>query len=389
MNWKRVPIGSVSKVVTKGTTPTSIGFNFANEGIPFLRVNNIQNGKLIINDILFIDSKTDEALARSRIQPKDVLISIAGTIGRTAVVPPGTPAMNCNQAVAIIRFLEDVDPYYVNYWLNTDDAVQQITGVKVTATISNLSLGCIKELKIPLPPLEEQRRIAAILDKADAVRRKRQSAIALTEELLRSAFLEMFGDPVTNPKGWEIVELGEMLSIVSGQVDPQQSPYIDMPHIGGENIQANTGRISGVQTPREIGLQSGKYLFETTDVLYSKIRPYLNKVVIPGFIGVCSADIYPLRVNASKLNPQYLVYLLRSNTFLEYAEKHSARTNIPKINRPALLKFSSPYPPLNLQKKFSEIYDKVHSTKNQINYAVEDGNNLFNSLLQRAFRGEL
>ncbi|WNN89853.1 restriction endonuclease subunit S [Gloeocapsopsis dulcis] len=206
---------------------------------------------------------------------------------------------------------------------------------------------------------------------------------------MRSAFLEMFGDPVTNPRGWETVELSEMLSIVSGQVDPQEAPYIDMPHIGGENIQANTGRINGVQTPREIGLQSGKYLFEPTDVLYSKIRPYLNKVVIPGFIGVCSADIYPLRVDKAKLNPQYLVYLLRSNTFLEYAEKHSARTNIPKINRPALLKFTSPYPPLNLQKKFSAIYDKVHSTNNQINHAVEDGNKLFNSLLQRAFRGEL
>jgi len=159
MSWQRVSIGSVSIVVTKGTTPTSIGFNFAKEGIPFLRVNNIQNGKLISDDILFIDSETDKALARSRIQPGDVLISIAGTIGRTAVVPPSTPAMNCNQAVAIVRLCEDIDPYYVNHWFNTDDAVKQITNSKVTATISNLSLGCIKELQIPLPPLEEQRLV--------------------------------------------------------------------------------------------------------------------------------------------------------------------------------------------------------------------------------------
>ena len=108
MSWERVNIGSIAKIVTKGTTPTSIGYNFSEEGIPFLRVNNIQSGNLNIDDILFIDQDTDNALKRSRIQPKDVLLSIAGTIGRTAVVPTNAPVMNCNQAVAIIRLKENI-----------------------------------------------------------------------------------------------------------------------------------------------------------------------------------------------------------------------------------------------------------------------------------------
>ncbi|MBD1848410.1 restriction endonuclease subunit S [Cyanobacteria bacterium FACHB-63] len=216
MKWHQVTVDSVAKVVTKGTTPTSIGFNFAQEGIPFLRVNNIQDGKLQCEDILFIDSETDKALARSRIQPKDVLLSIAGTIGRSAVVPLDAPPMNCNQAIAIVRLNDKIDPYYFRYWLNTDDAIRQITGSKVTATISNLSLGCIRELLIPFPPIDEQRRIAAILDRADAVRRKRQEAIVLTEELLRSAFLEIFGDPIKNPKGWETQQLKSLVDSSRG-----------------------------------------------------------------------------------------------------------------------------------------------------------------------------
>ena len=389
MKWQRVFVEDVAKIVTKGTTPTSIGFSFSKEGIPFLRVNNIQDGKINLGDVLFIDSKTDQALARSRILKKDVIISIAGTIGKTAVIPANAPAMNCNQALAIIRLHNNVDPYYFNHWLNTGDAFRQITGSKVTATISNLSLGCIKKLKIPLPPIDEQRRIAAILDQADAIRRKRQQAIALTDELLRSTFLEMFGDPVINPKGWEVLQLGSLIKIASGQVDPQIKPYIDMPHIGGENIQSNTGLISGVKTPRELRLKSGKYLFDEGDILYSKIRPYLNKVATPDFKGVCSADIYPLKVDESKLYKYYFIYVLRSKLFLNYAEKHSTRTNIPKINRLTFLKFELPYPPLKLQEKFSKVCSSTYSMKKNFDFVNLESNNLFNSLLQRAFKGQL
>ena len=176
----------------------------------------------------------------------------------------------------------------------------------------------------------------------------------------------MFGEPVGRNKQWKKHNLSDFISIVSGQVNPQTEPYIDMPHIGGDNIESNTGFIHKVQTPRELKLKSGKYLFEPTDILYSKIRPYLNKVSIPGFSGVCSADIYPLRIDESIVDRYYLVYLLRSSEYLSYAEKHSARTNIPKINRPALLKFTSKLPPLELQKKFSQIYKNVFDMKGSL-----------------------
>ena len=282
-----------------------------------------------------------------------------------------------------------VNEDFLYYVLRSNLTFQQFNKLASGSTVKNLNISLVKKVEIPLPPIDEQRRIAAILDQADAIRRKRQQAIALTDELLRSTFLEMFGDPVINPKGWEVLQLGSLIKIASGQVDPQIKPYIDMPHIGGENIQSNTGLISGVKTPRELRLKSGKYLFDEGDILYSKIRPYLNKVATPDFKGVCSADIYPLKVDESKLYKYYFIYVLRSKLFLNYAEKHSTRTNIPKINRLTFLKFELPYPPLKLQEKFSKVCSSTYSMKKNFDFVNLESNNLFNSLLQRAFKGQL
>jgi type I restriction enzyme S subunit len=282
-----------------------------------------------------------------------------------------------------------LNPSYLVWLSNYEPFRLYMKRYAVGSTQVHIRTPIFQNLQIPLPPIDEQRRIAAILDQADAIRRKRQQAIALTDELLRSTFLEMFGDPVINPKGWEVLQLGSLIKIASGQVDPQIKPYIDMPHIGGENIQSNTGLISGVKTPRELRLKSGKYLFDEGDILYSKIRPYLNKVATPDFKGVCSADIYPLKVDESKLYKYYFIYVLRSKLFLNYAEKHSTRTNIPKINRLTFLKFELPYPPLKLQEKFSKVCSSTYSMKKNFDFVNLESNNLFNSLLQRAFKGQL
>lgn len=212
MKVETVRIKEISKTVTKGTTPTTLGNSFTQTGIPFLRAQNIIMGKIDLNeDLLFIDIATNEKLKRSKIYKNDILITIAGTIGRTAVVPDGMPEMNCNQAVAIIRPNNRVFSPYLKYWITSNEAIVQITGAKVTATISNLSLTQIKNLKIPLPPLPTQRRIAAILDKADALRRKGRELLDQYDELVQAVFLEMFGNPVKNPKNIETRKLDEFI----------------------------------------------------------------------------------------------------------------------------------------------------------------------------------
>jgi len=338
-----------------------------------------ENGRKIIRIQNLNDSSKPYNLTTRNVDKKyevntgDILVSWSASLGVFEWLEMETAWLNQH----IFKAIPDKAKVHKNYFkYSLGKALNDMECYLHGATMKHVNRKEFLSTKIYVPPLEEQRRIAAILDKADGVRRKCKEAIRLTEELLRSTFLEMFGDPVTNPKGWEIVKIENIIELVSGQVDPRESPYSNMLHVGGDNIESGTGEISGCKTPAELSLISGKYLFRKGDILYSKIRPYLNKVSLPDFDGVCSADIYPIRVNHSCVTPIYMTSILRSKGFLEYAEKHSTRTNIPKINRKALLSFECPLPPLGLQNQFTNSANKILK-------------NLFNSLLQRAFRGEL
>jgi len=179
----------------------------------------------------------------------------------------------------------------------------------------------------------------------------------------------------------ERVRLDDIIDVASGQVDPRVAPYCDLPHVGGDNIESGSGRLSGLRTARELSLISGKYEFGPSDVLYSKIRPALNKVALPDFVGICSADIYPLRPRANRLERRYLAHLLRHDEFLAYAEKHSTRTNIPKINREALLAYELTLPPVGEQRRIADILDKADAIRRKRKEAIT----LSEELLRSAF----
>lgn len=150
---RRVDMSELVSVVTKGTTPTTVGLKFTDSGVPFLRAQNLLRGTVGFSEKdLHIGQDTHHQLRRSWVLPRDLLISIAGTIGRVSLVPPDAPVMNCNQAVAILRLVEPNIGPWLRAWLNTNDALSQVGASAVTATISNLSLGQIRKLKVPHVP---------------------------------------------------------------------------------------------------------------------------------------------------------------------------------------------------------------------------------------------
>lgn len=184
---RRVELSELASVVTKGTTPTTLGLKFAKSGIPFLRVQNLQAGTVAFgHDALFIDAATDQELRRSRVHPRDLLISIAGTIGRVALVPPDSPRMNCNQAVAIVRLRQPETGAWLRAWFSSRDALRQLGASAVTATISNLSLGQIRQLKLPAVERPEIDRFTGYLATIDGTRSKLERAVAADDELFAS-----------------------------------------------------------------------------------------------------------------------------------------------------------------------------------------------------------
>lgn len=183
----------------------------------------------------------------------------------------------------------------------------------------------------------------------------------------------------------ERVRLGEIVDVASGQVDPRSEPYCDMLHVGGDNIESGTGRLFGMRPARDLNLISGKYQFGHKDVLYSKIRPALNKVALPDFSGICSADMYPLRPREGRVERRYLAHLLRHSDFLAYAGKHSSRTNIPKINREALLSYEVALPSLGEQERIADILDKADSIRSKRKQAISLTEELLRSTFLEMF----
>ena len=391
MSWPRVKLGELCSVVTKGTTPTSVGLSFSERGIPFLRVQNISNNNVSLDDALYIDHSSHDTLGRSKIRPGDFLLTIAGTIGRTAIVPKNFPESNCNQAVAILRLDEDkLWPKFLLHWLSTDDAIGQISGRKVTATISNLSLGQIRELEVPLPPLHEQKRIAAILDQADAIRGKRQQAIQLADDFLRAVFLEMFGDPVTNPMGWKLLPFSTVGTLDRGK--SRHRPRNDPALLEGPHPLIQTGEVANSRgyikeysaTYSDLGLaQSKKWDVGTLCITIAANIAKTGILTFPACFPDSVVGFIP-NENVTVEFVQHWLGFLQKN--LEANAPQAAQKN---INLEILRGLLIPVPPIVEQKKFSAVVTSILAVEGKIASSSCELRSAFDALCQKAFSGRL
>ena len=272
----------------------------------------------------------------------------------------------CSPAYVILRKCTDGCNAYFKHYLKTDRFIRILTrNLEGLRDGKMISYKQFSEVSIPVPRPPEQKKIADCLSSLDELIAAENRKLETLRDHKCGHMQRLFPQPgETQPrlrfpefrdKGeWEKKSLGRVVEVASGQVDPRESPYCDSPHVGGENIESHTGTIRDVKTAKELQLISGKYAFDENDVLYSKIRPALNKVASPDFKGICSADIYPIRPSSNKLRRDYLAYLLLSDAFLSHAIKHSDRGKIPKVNRNTLLAFKASIPIPAEQKRIAD-----------------------------------
>ena len=238
---------------------------------------------------------------------------------------------------------------------------------------------------IPVPPLAEQRRSVDLLMRAESIVRLRREAQQKAAELVPAIFLEMLGDPATNPKGWPKVKLGDYLTIESTVKTPDPISDASLPCIGADSIESGTGKLVSWPTVEQIKPISGKYHFGKNDVLYSKIRPALRKTIVAPESGFCSADMYPLRPKSGIATPEFVASLLLSKAFTEYAIGVSARAQMPKVNRETLFAYEHPMPPISLQQAFANRMQDVNSIQRQQESALVKSELVFASLLGKSF----
>ena len=230
------------------------------------------------------------------------------------------------------------------------------------ATMRHLTKKVFESLPFSYPNRSEQLTIAKRLDDIQRQIYLAEKQISKLDSLVKSRFVEMFGDLKSDTNGWPIKPF-ETFAIIDTHMANDLTPYLDMPHIGIDSIESGTGRLSGYRTVAEDGIISGKYPFTPEHLIYSKIRPSLNKVALPDFSGVCSADAYPILPIAGECNRVYLAEVMRSAYFLEYILPLSGRAQMPKVNKKALSGFSMPLPPIELQQQFAAFAAQVDKSR--------------------------
>jgi type I restriction enzyme S subunit len=287
-----------------------------------------------------------------------------------------------------------VDPRYVARWL----AKERNRGVFSRLCNQWVNQASVRKeallaLEVPLPEtLEEQRRIADILDKADAIRRKRKEAIALTEKLLRSAFLEMFGDPVTNPKRWPVKPLGELLAFLTSGSRGWAQHYANSGEtfLRIQNVRKDLLDLSDVafvQAPDSA--EARRTETKPGDVLLSITADLGRTAVVPAslpraFINQHLAILRPQGINAEYLS----AFLASEGGELQINQRNKggvkAGLNFDDIRSVEVL-----LPPVAAQEKFATAKRRIRATSADIERALLHDDDLFNSLVARAFSGEL
>lgn len=285
-------------------------------------------------------------------------------------MPEGFVAAYVSQHVALARIAGNfLSPHWVGYvalsWVGKTYLESQGYG----GTKIQLSLDDIANMVMTVPSSKEQEtavhyldretaRIDALIEKKtrfiELLREKRQALIthAVTKGLdpnvkMKDSGVEWLGEV---PGHWCVLNFQRCVFIAEGQVDPEVSPYREMTLLAPNHIESGSGLILYTETAAEQSAESGKYLCQKGDVVYSKIRPALRKVCIAPDVSLCSADMYPMRGHSGMSN-QYLFWFLLSEPFSAFAVLEADRVAMPKINRESLNSAQLPMPPAEEQKE--------------------------------------
>lgn len=384
-----------SDIVGGGTPSTKVS-SYWNGDIPWI-------SSADISELGYIDVRryiTKEAIQKSptNLVPKGTVIVVSRVgVGKAAIAPFDLCFSQDCQGLILKNELVS-EGYFIK-------AIQKSLGLLTKkargATITGVTKDEIKKLTIHVPTLQDQIRIANILSKAEALISHRKESLLLLDEFLKSTFLEMFGDPVRNEKGWDKARLGNFIeNIIAGSsYGGEQKENLEVDELGVLKVSAVTW---GVFNPKEFKAIkkkdiTGKIVNPVKgDLLFSRA----NTKELVGATCIVNADyprlflpdkIWNIKLNENEVDKYYLHFLLQNNDFKNVLTRDATGTSSSMLNisMEKLRNLNFPKPPLILQTKFAHIVEKTESLKAHNQSSLHELENLYGSLSQRAFKGEL
>ncbi|WP_084977565.1 restriction endonuclease subunit S [Plesiomonas shigelloides] len=325
-------------------------------------------------------------------EPTLMITCRGATCGNVHISEPNS-YINGN-AMALDNMSDNVDLRYLYYFFKSRGFNDVISG----SAQPQITRQGLTKIEIPLPPLAEQKRIAAILDKADALRRKRQQAIELADQFLRSVFLDMFGDPVTNPKGWEVQTLSDIATVRSGvtkgrKLDEKKTVFV--PYMRVANVQDGHIKLDDVQEIEVLETDVERYSLSPGDLLLTEggDPDKLGRgAVWHGEVTPCihQNHIFCVRANGSIVHPEFLSAQIGSQRGKRYFLKVGKQTTgIATINKTVLSAYPAIVPPMDKQIKYVSVVEKVRASLSNVFASDAEMSALFDSISHQAFSGQL
>ena len=406
MSWPRIKLREL--ITLTGGHAFKSG-DFEAIGIPLIRIGTANSGTFKTSEFVFLPQEYKFKYSKYLVNPGDLLITLTGTVGKgdygnVCEATDGYDSYLLNQRVAKININSiDLSKRYLYLFLATPEVKKNLTSLSRGVRQANIKNEDILDLEIPLPPLDEQKRIAAILDKADAIRRKRQQAIKLTDDFLRSVFLDMFGDPISNPKEWEVKKLKEISSKISSGNTPKggSKNYVDegITFMRSQNVWKNKLLLDDVVYIDEKTHESmSKSSLKRKDILMTKTgrinteNSSLGRAAL--YLGEdgkanLNGHVYFIRLVENILH-EFVVFILTTIEYRDYIRSVCVGgIDKRQLNKNHLEEFPIIYPPKKMQEQFVK---KVNVASNMLEKAksgLKESEQMFNGLSQKAFSGEL
>lgn len=389
MSWPLVKLRDCCEVVGGATPKREVTEYWDSPDVPWVTPKDVSDltCPTLEDAPEYISEAGFKSCSTSMLPKGSVLVTSRAPIGNIAIAGRD---LCTNQGFKSLVPGERVDGLYLYYCMRHSS--QRLQALGNGATFKEVSKKIVEEFEIPLPPLPEQMRIAAILDKADAIRRKRQQAIQLADDFLRAVFLDMFGDPVTNPKGWNVRAVKEMAKVTTGNTPPR-----DKPEYYGDFIEWI--KSDNINTPSDFLTVASEYLSEKGCMVGRRVAAGSTLLTcIAGSFDCIGNSAYADRevsfnqqINA--LTPVPGVDGIFLYALSKYCKKsiQAASTGGMKgmVSKGKLEEVRFICPPESMQQKFSEAFHRCQNLRRGMEYSLDSLNDGFNSISQKAFSGIL
>lgn len=310
-----------------------------------------------------------------------LILSTRAPIGYLAI---NTCAISTNQGCKGIVPSENLSSEYLYYFFSK--SVKMLIDLGNGTTFKELSTSSLKNIDIPLPPLSEQKEIVVLLDdvlsRIDKARENIEKNIENAKELYENTVEKIFAE---FEEEYRCVRLSDVC-----HYDKIKNTSPNLPYVGLEHIESNTGKFLGELTPTEV--LSSTFHFSDTHLLYGRLRPYLNKALLPTFEGHCSTEIFPISVH-EEITREYLFYWITKKSIVKRIDETWTGARMPRANMTQVLEFEIPLPPLSKQQEIvstlGKLRDDTELVKTIYTKKLQALDELRNSVLEKAFRGEL